>query len=64
MSSKLGAYLDGRLKQIVVTQHGSSPRIIWGRLYGTGGVTKIRGDQLESALGAYTSWMTFQKVVN
>ncbi|HWW66346.1 MAG TPA: SpoIID/LytB domain-containing protein [Solirubrobacterales bacterium] len=64
MSSKLGAYLDGHLKQIVVTQHGSSPRILWARLYGTGGVTKIRGDQLESALGAYTSWMTFQKVVH
>jgi stage II sporulation protein D len=64
MSSKLGAYLDGHLKQIVITQHGSSPRILWARLYGTGGVTKIRGDQLESALGAYTSWMSFQKVVN
>ncbi len=64
MSAKLGAYLDGRLKQIAIAQHGSSPRILWARLYGTAGVTKIRGDQLESALGAYTSWMTFQKVVN
>jgi stage II sporulation protein D len=64
MSAKLGAYLDGHLKQIVITQHGSSPRILWARLYGTGGVTKIRGDQLESALGAYTSWMTFQKLLN
>jgi stage II sporulation protein D len=64
IGAKLGSYLDGRLKQIVVTEHGASPRIVWARLYGTGGVTKIRGDQLESALGAYTSWMTFQKVVN
>lgn len=64
IGAKLGAYLDGGLERIVITQHGSSPRILWARLFGTGGVTKIRGDQLESALGAYTSWMTFQKVVN
>jgi stage II sporulation protein D len=62
ISGMLGGYLDGRLKQIVVTQRGVSPRIIWARLVGTGGVTKIRGDQLASALGGYDRWMTFQKV--
>ncbi len=64
ISSKLGAYLDGRLKRVVVTQRGVSPRIVWARLYGTGGMTKIRGDQLASALGAYDRWMTFTKVVD
>jgi stage II sporulation protein D len=64
ISSKLSSYLDGRLKQIVVTQRGSSPRIVWARLVGTGGTTKIRGDQLQSALGAYDRWMTFRKLVN
>ena len=64
ISSKLSAYLDGQLKQIVVTQRGASPRIVWARLVGTGGVTKIRGDQLASALGAYDRWMSFQKLVN
>jgi stage II sporulation protein D len=63
ISSRLSAYLDGRLKQIVVTERGVSPRIVWARLYGTGGVSKIRGDQLASALGAYDRWMTFHKVV-
>jgi SpoIID/LytB domain protein len=63
ISERLGSYLAGRLKKVVITQRGVSPRIIWARLYGTGGVTKIRGDQLESALGAYDSWMSFQKVV-
>jgi stage II sporulation protein D len=63
ISAKLDSYLEGRLKQIVITQHGVSPRILWARLYGTGGVTKIRGDQLASALGAYDDWMSFQKVV-
>ncbi len=62
ISARLGSYLNGRLKRIVVTQRGVSPRIVWARLYGTGGVTKIRGDQLASALGAYTSWMSFQKI--
>lgn len=64
ISAKLGGYLDGRLKQVVVTQRGVSPRIVWAKLVGTGGVTKIRGDQLESALGAYDRWMSFKKVVN
>jgi stage II sporulation protein D len=61
ISAKLGAYLDGRLKKVVVTQRGASPRIVWARLYGTGGVTKVRGDQLEAALGAYSTWMSFEK---
>ena len=41
---------------------GASPRIVWARLVGTGGTTTIRGDQLQSALGAYDRWMTFRKV--
>jgi stage II sporulation protein D len=64
ISAKLGSYLDGSLKKVVVTQRGVSPRIIWARLYGTGGVTKARGDELESALGTYSDWMSFVKEVN
>jgi stage II sporulation protein D len=64
ISAKLGGYLDGALKKVVVTQRGTSPRIIWAKLYGSGGVTKIRGDQLASALGAYDRWMSFVKEVN
>src|SRR5262249_3471495 len=64
ISAKLGAYLDGRLKKIVVTKRGVSPRIVWARLYGTGGTSMIRGDQLESALGAYDRWMSFTKLVD
>jgi stage II sporulation protein D len=62
ISTKLGAYLDGALQKVVITQRGTSPRIIWAKLYGSGGVTKIRGDQLEVALGAYDRWMSFEKV--
>jgi stage II sporulation protein D len=64
ISAKLGGYLDGRLKKIVVTKRGVSPRIVWARLYGTGGTSMIRGDQLASALGAYDRWMTFHKLVD
>jgi SpoIID/LytB domain protein len=62
ISAKLAAYLDGRLKKVVVTERGVSPRIVWAKLYGSGGVTKVRGDQLESALGGYSTWMSFEKV--
>jgi stage II sporulation protein D len=64
ISSRLSGYLDGQLERVVVTERGASPRIVWAKLYGSGGVTKIRGDQLESALGAYDSWMDFRKIVN
>jgi stage II sporulation protein D len=63
ISAKLDPYLDGRLRRIVVTKRGASPRIVWARLYGSGGVSTIRGDQLAAALGAYDRWMSFEKVV-
>ncbi len=63
ISAKLGAYLDGRLKQVVVTKRGVSPRIIEAKLIGTGGTTTVTGEQLEVALDGYDTWMKFQKVV-
>jgi stage II sporulation protein D len=63
ISAKLGSYLDGKLKQVVVTKTGASPRIIEAKLLGTGGTTTVTGEQLEAALGGYATWMTFQKVV-
>jgi stage II sporulation protein D len=62
LSSKLGAYLDGKLLKVVVTKHGLTPRIEEAHLFGTGGVTTVTGEQLEVALGAYSTWMSFQKV--
>jgi stage II sporulation protein D len=64
ISARLGAYLKGGLQRIVVTKRGSSPRIVWAKLYGSGGVSRIRGDRLQSALGAYDRWMAFRKYVN
>jgi len=60
ISSRLG--VPGRLKAVKVTKRGVSPRIVWARLIGTRGTKKMRGDQIESALGAYSTWMRFKKV--
>jgi stage II sporulation protein D len=64
ISAKLASYLQGRLKKVVVTKTGVSPRIIEAKLYGTGGVSTVTGTDLEVALGGYDTWMTFQKVVS
>ena len=64
ISAKLGAYLQGRLKKVVITKRGVSPRIIQAKLFGTGGVSTVSGTDLEVALGGYDTWMTFQKVVS
>jgi stage II sporulation protein D len=64
ISSRLSPYLDGRLKKVVVTKRGVSPRIISAKLIGTGGVSTVTGEQLEVALGGYDTWMRFEKVVS
>jgi SpoIID/LytB domain protein len=61
ISSKLG--VKGRLKQVVVTKTGVTPRIISAKLIGTSGVSTVSGTEIEAALNAYSDWMTFQKVV-
>jgi stage II sporulation protein D len=62
ISAKLGAYLRGRLKRVVITKRGVSPRIITAKLIGTGGTSTVSGEQLEVALGGYSTWMSFQKL--
>jgi stage II sporulation protein D len=61
ISARLAGLLDGKLKQVVITKTGYSPRIIEAKLVGTGGVTSASGEQLEVALGGYSTWMTFEK---
>jgi SpoIID/LytB domain protein len=64
ISARLGGLLEGRLKKIVVTKRGVSPRIITAKLFGTGGVSTVTGSELEVALGGHDSWMHFKKVVS
>lgn len=63
ISSALGAYLKGKLKRVVITKTGVSPRIVSATLVGTGGNSTVTGSQLSVALGGYDTWMTFEKVV-
>jgi len=62
ISAKLGANLRGRLKKVVITRRGVSPRIVTAKLIGTRGTTTVSGEQLQVALGAYSTWMSFHKV--
>ena len=45
-----------------MTKRGDSPRIDRAKLIGTSGVTKVRGDTLQYALGLYDRWAFFKKV--
>lgn len=61
MDSRLGPFVEGRLRRIKVTERGDSPRINYARLIGSAGKTTIRGDTLRSALGLYDRWAHFDK---
>jgi len=62
MNLRLGAYVKGGLRRIVVTKRGDSPRIDYARLVGSRGRSTIRGDTLAAALGLYDRWAFFRKV--
>src|SRR4029079_10747061 len=64
ISSRLGAYLKGKLKQVVITKNGVSPRIVSAKLVGTAGTTTVTGSEISLALGGHDTWMTFEKVVS
>lgn len=61
IEGKLASYLDGRLRQIRVTQRGASGRIDYAKLVGTRGTNTVRGDTLEAALGLYDRLAFFRK---
>jgi stage II sporulation protein D len=62
IQSRLARYVEGRLRRIVVTRRGISPRIVRAQLVGSAGTTSIRGDTLQYALGLYDRWAYFSKV--
>jgi len=61
ISSRLSAYLKGKLKRVVVLERGDSPRILKAKLIGTRGVSTVTGSQLSLALGGHDTWMSFRK---
>jgi stage II sporulation protein D len=62
ISSRLAGNLEGSLRRVEVTKRGVTPRILTAKLYGSGGVTTVTGEELETALGGYATWMSFQRV--
>jgi len=56
-----GLGLHGKLRNIVVTQRGVSPRIVYANLVGSGGTTRVNGPQLRDALGLPDTWAFFKK---
>jgi stage II sporulation protein D len=53
--------LRGKLKNVAVTQRGTSPRIVRANLIGTGGTTAVNGPQLRGALGLPDTWAFVKK---
>src|SRR5262249_7694902 len=43
MQAALGSLVRGKLRNIVVTQRGASPRIVHAKLVGSGGTTTVTG---------------------
>jgi stage II sporulation protein D len=56
-----GIGLRGKLRNVVVTQRGASPRIVHANLIGSGGTTTVNGPQLAGALGLPGTWAFFKK---
>jgi stage II sporulation protein D len=61
MQGALGGLVRGKLRNIVVTQRGVSPRIVHADLIGSGGTTTVTGPQLRDALTLPDSWAFFKK---
>jgi stage II sporulation protein D len=61
MNSALSGLVRGKLRNIVVTQRGTSPRIVSANLVGSGGTTTVNGPELRDALGLPDTWAFFKK---
>ena len=61
MESRLASYVKGNLRDIRITKTGVSPRIVSASVVGSGGTIKVSGATLQSALGLYSTWMSFNK---
>jgi stage II sporulation protein D len=53
--------LKGRLRKVVVSQRGASPRIVRAKLVGSGGKKTVTGPQLRDALDLPDTWAFFKR---
>ncbi len=61
MNAALGGLVRGKLRSVVVTQRGASPRIVRANLVGSRGTTSVTGPQLRDALNLPDTWAFFKK---
>jgi stage II sporulation protein D len=62
IQSRLHDLVRGKVKNIIVTQTGVSPRIVQATLVGSGGSRNVSGPTLRANLGLPDTWATFRKV--
>jgi stage II sporulation protein D len=61
MNSLLSGLVRGKLRNIVATQRGASPRIVRANLIGSRGTTSVTGPKLRDELRLPDTWANFKK---
>ena len=61
-AAKLSGLFSGHLRRIKVLRRGVSPRIVYARVVGSRGGSRVTGPELESRLGTYSTWMRFSRM--
>lgn len=61
MASDLSGLYSGRLRHIKILKTGVSPRIVYARVVGSRGGTRVSGPTLESRIGLMSTWARFKR---
>ena len=62
IDSKLSGLFSGQFRRVKVLKRGTSPRIVYARVVGSRGGSRVTGPELESRLGTYSTWLKVKKV--
>jgi stage II sporulation protein D len=62
MASTLSGLYAGSLRRIKVLKRGASPRIVYARVVGSRGGSRVTGPTLQARLGLMSTWERFRRV--
>jgi stage II sporulation protein D len=62
MASELSGLFSGRLDGIRILKHGVSPRIVYARVVGSRGSSRVSGPTLQGRLGLMSTWERFKRL--
>ena len=62
MQSRLSGLVKGTFRGIEIVKKGTSPRVVYADVLGSGGRTRVTGPTLHARLGLYDTWFTVKKV--